>query len=132
MCFIQFNLTLINATYGAFLVTQMVKTPPAMQETGVLSLGLEDPLEEGTATHSSILAWRIPWTESLVGYSPQSRKELDMTEQQSTARHRSALTETLQSPQLKTERHYKVSQSQVKKNSLLKTSKTQRDKHCTA
>ena len=45
------------------LVAQMVKNPPAMWETWVLSLGWEDPLEEGTATHSSILAWRIPWTE---------------------------------------------------------------------
>ena len=40
-----------------------VKNPPAVQETQVLSLGLEDPLEEGRATYSSILAWRIPWTE---------------------------------------------------------------------
>ena len=44
----------------------VVKNPPAVQETqeiGVRSRGQEDPLEEGTATHSSILAWRIPWTE---------------------------------------------------------------------
>ena len=41
----------------------MVKNLPAVQETGVLSLGQEDPLEKGMATHSSILAWRIPWTE---------------------------------------------------------------------
>ena len=41
----------------------MVKNPPAMQETQVQSLGWEDPLEQGKATHSSILAWRIPWTE---------------------------------------------------------------------
>ena len=41
----------------------MVKNPPTMQETWVRSLGQEDPLEEGMATHSSILAWRIPWTE---------------------------------------------------------------------
>ena len=41
----------------------MVKNPPANQETQVCSLGWEDPLEEGMATHSSILAWRIPWTE---------------------------------------------------------------------
>ena len=41
----------------------MVKNLPAMQETQVLSLGREDPLEEGMATHSSILAWKIPWTE---------------------------------------------------------------------
>ena len=45
------------------LVAQMVKNLPAMQETQVLSLGREDPLEEGKATHSSILAWRISWTE---------------------------------------------------------------------
>ena len=45
------------------LVAQMGKNPPAMQETQVRSLGQEDPLEEGVATHSSILAWRIPWTE---------------------------------------------------------------------
>ena len=44
------------------LVAQMVKNLPAMQETWVWSLGWEDPLEEGTAIHSSILAWRIPWT----------------------------------------------------------------------
>ena len=41
----------------------MVKNPPARQEMRVGSLGREDPLEEGMATHSSILAWRIPWTE---------------------------------------------------------------------
>ena len=45
------------------LVAQMVKNLPAMQETWVQSLGQEDPLEEGMATYSSILAWRIPWTE---------------------------------------------------------------------
>ena len=44
------------------LVTQMVKNPPGMRETWVRSLGWEDPLEKGKATHSSILAWRIPWT----------------------------------------------------------------------
>ena len=41
----------------------MVKNPPAMTETGVRSLGWEDPLEEGMATHSSIPAWKIPWVE---------------------------------------------------------------------
>ena len=45
----------------------VVKNAPSMQETQVRSLGWEDPLEEGMATHSSILAWRIPWTEEL-GY----------------------------------------------------------------
>ena len=44
------------------LVTQLVKTPPAILETWIQSLGWEDPLEKGKATHSSILAWRIPWT----------------------------------------------------------------------
>ena len=44
-------------------VAQMVKNLPAMQETWVRSLGQEDPLEKGLAIHSSILAWRIPWTE---------------------------------------------------------------------
>ena len=48
---------------GASLVAQRVKHLPAMQETWVLSLGWEDPLEKEMATHSSILAWRIPWTE---------------------------------------------------------------------
>ena len=45
------------------MVAQMVKNPPAMQEMQVQSPGWEDPLEGGKATHSSILAWRIPWTE---------------------------------------------------------------------
>ena len=45
----------------ASLVAQLVKNQSVMQETWVLSLGWEDPLEKGTATHSSILAWRIPW-----------------------------------------------------------------------
>jgi len=58
-----------------------VKNPSAMQEPQemqVQSLGREDPLEEGMATHSSILIWNIPW--SLVGYSPWGCKESDMTE----------------------------------------------------
>ena len=46
----------------ASLVAQLVKNWPAMRETWVASLGWEDPLEKGKATHSSILAWRIPWT----------------------------------------------------------------------
>ena len=47
---------------GASLVAQLVKNLPAMRETWVQSLGWEDPLEKGKAIHSSILAWRIPWT----------------------------------------------------------------------
>ena len=50
-------------TQRASQVARMVKNLLAMQETQVQSLGQEDPLEEGMATHSSILAWRIPWTE---------------------------------------------------------------------
>ena len=49
------------------LEAQMVKYPSAMQETWFGSLRREDPLEKGVATHSSILAWRIPWTEEPVG-----------------------------------------------------------------
>ena len=44
-------------------MAETIKNPPAMQETWVQSLGQEDPLEKGMATHSSILVWRIPWTE---------------------------------------------------------------------
>ena len=58
----------------------MVKNLAAMQETWVQSLDQEDPLEKGMATLPSILAWRIPWTESLVGYSLWGGKESDMTE----------------------------------------------------
>ena len=52
----------MDDTEPASLMAQLVKNPPAMRETGVRSLGWEDPLEKGKATHSSILAWRIPWT----------------------------------------------------------------------
>ena len=54
----------------ASLVPQIVKNLPALWETLVRSLGWEDPLEEGMATHSSILAWRIPWTEESGGLQP--------------------------------------------------------------
>ena len=57
------NLHPLNTIHGASLVAQMVKNPPAMWDTWVQSLGWEDPLEEGMATHSNILAWRIPRTE---------------------------------------------------------------------
>ena len=50
------------------------------QEMPVPSLGREDPLEEGMTTHSSILAWRIPWTEEPGGQQPMGRKESDTTE----------------------------------------------------
>ena len=57
----------MRGTRRAFLEVQMVKNLPAMQETWVQSLGQEDPLEEGTATHSSVLAGRIPWIEETGG-----------------------------------------------------------------
>ena len=67
---------------GASLVAQMVKNPPAMQETRVRSLDWEYPLEKGMATHSSILAWRIPWTEEPGRLqSMNGVAELDTTEQ---------------------------------------------------
>ena len=58
----------------------MVKNPLAMQETQVRSLGQEDPLEEEMATHSSILAWRIPWTEEPGRVQAMGSQESDMTE----------------------------------------------------
>ena len=61
-------------------MTQTVTILPAMQETQVLSLDQDDPLEKGMATHSSLPAWRIPWTEECVDCSPWGRKESDMTE----------------------------------------------------
>ena len=64
----------------AFLVTQMIKNPPAMRETWSKFLGWEDPLEEGMAAHSSILAGKSHGQRSLVGYSPWGRRELDTTE----------------------------------------------------
>ena len=60
-------------------MAQTVKNPPTMQETRVRSLGWEDPLEEGMATQSTILAWRIPWTEWATVH--RGHKELDTSEQ---------------------------------------------------
>ena len=57
------NLNYFAVTKKDFAIAQMVKNLPAVQETWVQSLGQEDSLEKGMATHSSILAWRIPWTE---------------------------------------------------------------------
>ena len=53
--------------FWAYLVAQLVKNPPAMQETWFQPLGWEDPLEKGKDTPSSILAWRIPWTIQYMG-----------------------------------------------------------------
>ena len=72
---------LIIHSLRASLVTHMVKNPPAIQEIRVRSLGQEYPLEEGMAIHSSILTWRIPWTEEPGGYSSWSLKESGKTEQ---------------------------------------------------
>ena len=62
-CRLKKKKIMVFKAFRASLVTQMVKNPPAMWETSVRSLGWEDLLEKGMATHSSILAWRILWTE---------------------------------------------------------------------
>ena len=64
---------------GAYLVTQWVKNLPTMQETWVQSPGREDPLEKEMATHSIILAWRIPWTEEPGGLQSLGLQESDTT-----------------------------------------------------
>ena len=60
-------------------VAQSVKNLPAMQETQVRFLGQEDPLEKEMTTHSSILAWRIPWTEEPAGLQSMGSQESDTT-----------------------------------------------------
>ena len=67
-----------NKHYGAYLVAHMVKNLPAIWETQVQSLGQEGPLEKGMATHSCILAWRIPWTQESIGLQSIG---LDITEE---------------------------------------------------
>ena len=62
---------------GIFLIAQMVNNLPAMQETRVQFLGQEDPLEKEMATHSSILAWRIAWTEEPGGLRSMELQESD-------------------------------------------------------
>ena len=71
---------MLNCVSWTSLVVQRLKHLPAMWETWVRSLGQEDPLEKEIATHSSILAWRIPWTEELGGLQPTGCKESDTTE----------------------------------------------------
>ena len=63
----------------ASLIVQLVKNPPAMQETWVGSLGWEDPLEKEMATHSTALAWEIPWTEEPGGLQSMGSQESDTT-----------------------------------------------------
>ena len=72
--------TIMPVILWSSLIAQMVKSLPAMWETWIQSLGQEDPLEKEMATHSSILAWRIPWTKKPGGYSTWGHKELDMTQ----------------------------------------------------
>ena len=77
------SLNALEALPWASLVAQLVKNPPAAWETWVQSLGWEDSLEEGMATQSSLLPWRIPmdrgaWRATI--YDPWGRTELDMTE----------------------------------------------------
>ena len=66
-------------SYQAKSVAKLVKNPPSMQDTQVQSLGGEDPLEKEMATHSSILAWRIPQTEEPGGLQSMGLQELDKT-----------------------------------------------------
>ena len=70
----------ITIENGVSLVAQTVKNLPAMQETQVWSPSREDPLEKEMATHSSIFAWEIPWTEEPGGLQSMGSQELDMTE----------------------------------------------------
>ena len=63
LCDLEMVKFILSIKKNERLVTQMVKNLPAVQETRVQSLGWEDALEKGMATHSSILAWRTPWTE---------------------------------------------------------------------
>ena len=77
----EFGISRCKQLYMGSLVAQMIKNLAAIKETQVWPLGWEDPLEKEMATHSSILAWEIPWREEPGGlYSPWSCKELDMTE----------------------------------------------------
>ena len=69
-------------------MVQWVKNPPAIQETQVRSLDQEDPLEEGMANHSSILAWRIPMDRGAWWATVHGVTESDRTERLSTAQHR--------------------------------------------
>ena len=71
----------------ASLVAQKVKNLASIKETWFQSLGLEDPLEKGMASHSSILTCRLPWTEESDGLQPMGNKELDTTEQLTHTRH---------------------------------------------
>ena len=84
MLYILYMYTVLIHVYYTFihwvsLVAQWVRNLPAIQETRVQSLGWEDPLEKEMATHSSILAWRSPWTEELDRLQSMGLQELDRT-----------------------------------------------------
>ena len=64
----------------ASLMAETVKNPPAVQQMPVPSLGQEDPLKKGMATHSSILAWRIPWMKEPSGLQPMGSQRVSTTE----------------------------------------------------
>jgi len=74
------NIEILNKINRTDLVAQLVKNLPAVQETWVQFLGWEDPLEKEMAIHSSILAWRIPWTEEPGGLQSVGSQESDTTE----------------------------------------------------
>ena len=78
--------------FGSFPVAQTVKNLPAMQETRVQLLGGEDPLEKGTATHSSILPGESHGQRSRAGHSPWVRKQSDMTEQLTLQKKKNTIT----------------------------------------
>ena len=73
-------------------MAQTVNNPPAMQETQVQSLGQEDPLEKGTATYSSILAWRIPWTEEPGGPQPMGLQRVGHDQATDTVKQRTFIS----------------------------------------
>ena len=76
--FLSFFISLLIYDLGVSLIAQSVKNLPAMQETLVWFLGWEDPLEKEMAAHSSILTWRIPWTEEPGRLQSMGSQELDM------------------------------------------------------
>ena len=87
------------------LVAQIIKNLPAMQQTWVLSLGQEDPLEKGMATHSSIFAWRIPWTEGPVRLQSMGlQSQTQLSDFHSTTEQKVPCIYSMTIPVLKTER----------------------------
>ena len=79
ICHIYIHVYVYVHSLGASITAQSVRNPPVVQETLVQFLSQEDPLEKEMATHSSILAWRIPWTEEPGGLHSMGSQESDMT-----------------------------------------------------